>query len=135
MAFAVRVSSVSLLLLPLLRATAAPAVPVPWATNVVTHDGENATIPIPPSGVLFFLGLGPYNFAPTSVTVIGGLQGAERRQLVVTEQMLDLFYPIKVFRWDFGPAPADPPRQLRVEKSWTDKNVHPFWQKIIIICV
>ena len=141
--------TVAVLLLLLLRV---PAMPAPWATIEAcaaaqghacnaTHDDLHtitATIPIPPSGVLFFVALGPYNFAPTSATVVGGgLQqqaGIQNISIAVTEQLLDLFYPIKVLRWDVGSAPAaDPPRQLRVEKSWTDKNVHLFWQKIIVL--
>jgi hypothetical protein len=83
------------------------------------------------------MALGPYDFAPTNGSVVCGMQhgtGCCRQPIAVTELLLDLFYPIKVLRWDVGPAPTkanQPPRQLIMEKRWVDQNVHPFWQKII----
>lgn len=102
-----------------------------------------ANITIPPTGVLHFLELGPYNFTPSAARLSTQESTAEWREagapgsgIAVSEQQLDALYPIKVRTWTISRkllATLDGTAQLHIVKNWTDQNVHPFWLQVILL--
>ena len=119
-------------------------------TPVATSSGYliegTASIAVPASGSLQFLGLGPYSFSPATVKAVlvptadlgtnlstKGIP-LNDSSIKVSERLFDALYPLKLQTWKIDRALlSSRSNHVHITKNWTDENVHPFWLQVILL--